>query len=92
MDVWVYYEFYSLYNEVTVIVDMRVPGKRPRGRLRGRWMDCVGMDMQELRITPEDAHDRTLWKSRIRVYQPNSRLVSNDTVVTVIQLTSTPFL
>ena len=50
-------------NEVRVIiVDMIVPGKRPRGR----WMDCVQRDMQELRITPEDAQDRTFWKSRIR--------------------------
>ena len=27
--------------EVRAIVDMRVPGKRPMGRSRGRWMDCV---------------------------------------------------
>ena len=43
-------------NEVRTIVDM--PGKRPRGR----WMDCIRRDMQELRITPEDAQDRTFWK------------------------------
>ena len=42
-------------NEVRAVVDMRVPGKRPRGR----WMDCVRRDMQALRITPEDAQDRT---------------------------------
>ena len=29
-------------------------------------MDCVRRDMQALRIIPEDAQDRTFWKSRIR--------------------------
>ena len=42
-------------NEVRAIVDMILPGKGPRGSPRGGWMDCVRRDMQELRITPEDA-------------------------------------
>ena len=29
-------------------------------------MDGVRRDMQELRMTPDDAQDRTFWKSRIR--------------------------
>ena len=57
-------------NEVRAVVDMRVPGKRPRGVPRGRWMDCVRRDMQALRITPEDAQDRTFWKSRIWAADP----------------------
>ena len=34
-------------NEVRAIVDMILPGKRPRGR----WMDWGRRSMQELRIT-----------------------------------------
>ena len=57
-------------NEVRAVVDMRVPGKRPRERPRGRWMDCIRRDMQELQITPEDAQDRPFWKSRIQAADP----------------------
>ena len=57
-------------NKVRAVVDMIVPWKRPRGRPRGRRMDCVRRDMQALRITPEDAQDRTFWKSRIRAADP----------------------
>ena len=57
-------------NEVRAVSDMRVPGKRPRGRPRRRWMDGVRGDMQELQITPENAQDRTFWKPRIRAADP----------------------
>ena len=57
-------------NEVRAVGDMRVPGKRPRGRQRGRWMDSVRRDRQALRITSEDAQDGTFWKSRIRAAVP----------------------
>jgi len=57
-------------NEVRAVVDMIVPGKRQRGRTRGRWKDCIRRDMQELCITWEDAKDRTFWKSRIRAADP----------------------
>ena len=57
-------------KEVRAVVDMKVPGKRPRGRPRERWMDYIRRDMQALRITPEDAQDRTFWKSRIRAADP----------------------
>ena len=60
-------------NEVRAIVDMIAPGKRLRGRPRGRWMDGVRGDMQELRISPGGVQDRTLWQSGIRAADPSGK-------------------
>ena len=46
-------------NEVRAVVDMRVPGQDQGETKTKRWMDCVRMDMQTLRMTSEDAKDRT---------------------------------
>ena len=53
-------------NELRAVVDMIVSGKIQRAR----WMDCTRRDMQALRITPEDAQNRTFSKSRIRAADP----------------------
>ena len=59
-------------NEVRTIVDniMRVPEKRPRGRPRRIRLDGARRDIQGLRITPDDAQDRTFTKSRILAADP----------------------
>ena len=54
-------------NEVRAVDKAR---KKTKGKPRGRWMDCVRRDMQALRITLEDAQDRTFLKSRIRAADP----------------------
>ena len=58
-------------SEVEAIADMVVPGRRLKGKPRGRWMDYVRRDMLELRITPEDVQDRNFWRSRIRAVDPH---------------------
>ena len=62
-------------SEVRAVVDMIVPVKEPICRPRGRWMDGVRRDMYELRITREDAQDRTFWKSRIRAARRRPRFI-----------------
>ena len=57
-------------NEVRAVVDMRVPGQDQGETKTKRWMDCVRTDMQTLRMTSEDAKDRTLWKSKNRAADP----------------------
>ena len=53
------------------VMDMEIPGNRPRGRPRGRWRDLVDRDMPELRVVPEDADNRNFWRRRIRTADPS---------------------
>ena len=39
----------------------RVKGRRPVGRPRKTWLECVEADMAELEIDKEDVHDRKKW-------------------------------
>ena len=55
------------------MMDMEIPGRRPRARPRGRWRDLVNRDMRELRVVPEDADDRNFWRRRIRRRLPGIR-------------------
>ena len=50
------------------VMDMEIPGRRPRGRPKGRWRDLVNRDM---RVVPEDADDRNFWRRRIRTADPS---------------------
>ena len=52
-------------NEVKKVMYMEVPGKRPVGRPKARWMDRIVKDMEELKITEDDTQDRRFWRSRI---------------------------
>ena len=57
-------------NPVRKTMEMVVEGRRPRGRPRRRWSEVIQGDLQALRVTPEDAHDRKFWKARTKAADP----------------------
>ena len=49
---------------------MELPGKRKRGRPKGRFMDVVKEDMAEVEVTEENTEDRSNWRWKIRCGDP----------------------
>ena len=47
-------------------MDLEVGGRRPAGRPRRRWRQCIEEDMRFLNITEDMAGDRNQWKRLIR--------------------------
>ena len=52
------------------VLEMANPGKRRRGRPKGRWKDRVEKDMREIGATEEELYDRTKWRNKIRCGDP----------------------
>ena len=52
------------------VVEMKMEGKRPRGRPKLRWKDTVRRDMKEWSIMEEWATDRERWKSLCKTRYP----------------------
>ena len=42
------------------------------GRPKKRWIDGVTKDMEEVKVTREEAVDRGVWKRRIRTANPST--------------------
>ena len=47
------------------MLEMELPGRRPRGRPRRRFMDAVKEDMQIVGVIVEDTKNRLKWKTVI---------------------------
>ncbi|VDO78173.1 unnamed protein product [Heligmosomoides polygyrus] len=51
-------------------INIDVPGKRPKGRPRQRWLDTLHMDLKEAGIHPDQAFDRAKRRHHIRRADP----------------------
>ena len=49
-------------ENIRSVVEMKMAGKRPRGRPKLRWKDTVGRDLKAWNIIQEWATDRERWK------------------------------
>ncbi|KAF7651992.1 hypothetical protein LDENG_00102870 [Lucifuga dentata] len=49
---------------------LELPGRRPRGRPKRRFMDVVKEDMKLVGVREEEAEDRVRWRQMIRCGEP----------------------
>ncbi|EYB87852.1 hypothetical protein Y032_0256g368 [Ancylostoma ceylanicum] len=63
-------------NEDTICkvgLDLEVPGKRPKGRPKQRWLDTLHADLKHVGVHPDQAHDRAKWRQKIRKADPATK-------------------
>ena len=60
------------HNIAKYVLATQVPGSRPRGRPKLRWMDRIKQDMKENNIRPECATDRESWFIMIQNVNPTT--------------------
>ena len=56
--------------ELGRVFGMEVEGRRPRGRPKKTWMNCVEQDLAKIRALKEDALDRQRWEMIIKRLTP----------------------
>ena len=44
------------------VVEMKVQGRRKRGRPKRRWLDIVRDDVKEKGLSADDVYDRATWR------------------------------
>ncbi|EYB91787.1 hypothetical protein Y032_0202g1790 [Ancylostoma ceylanicum] len=44
-------------------LNLEVPGKRPKGRPKQRWLDTLHADLKHVGVHPDQARDRVKWQS-----------------------------
>ena len=51
-------------------LELEVPGKRPKGRPKQRWLDTLHTDLKIAGIHPDQAFNREKWRSCIKRADP----------------------
>ncbi|KIH69558.1 hypothetical protein ANCDUO_00092 [Ancylostoma duodenale] len=61
-------------NEVVAksAMNITVDRRRPRGRLKTRWLDRIEEDMRVLKLAEEDTFNRKKWRNHTRYADPSS--------------------
>ncbi|VDP43600.1 unnamed protein product [Heligmosomoides polygyrus] len=54
-------------------LNIDVPGKRPKGRPKHRWLDTLHVDLKVAGIHPDQAFDRVKWRHHTRIADPASK-------------------
>ncbi|VDO96393.1 unnamed protein product [Heligmosomoides polygyrus] len=54
-------------------LNLEVPGKRPRGRPKQRWLDTLHMDLKLAGVHPDQAFDREKWRHQTRRADPATK-------------------
>ncbi|VDO19781.1 unnamed protein product [Heligmosomoides polygyrus] len=54
-------------------LNIDVPGKRPKGRPKQRWLDTLHVDLKVAGIHPDQAFDRVKWHHHTRTADPASK-------------------
>ena len=57
---------------VNKCMEFRVEGRRPVGRPRRTWLECVEANMAELEIDKEDVDDRKKWRDNVMKRKSNT--------------------
>lgn len=54
-------------EDIRKVYELRVEGRRSRGRPKHRWKDTIKKDLQSCSLNEEDAQDRIRWRSLIEL-------------------------
>ena len=57
-------------ENIRAVAEMKMKGKRPRGRQKSRWYDTIRRDLKAWKIKEEWATDRERWKGLCKTRHP----------------------